>query len=56
MKSSIFGSNMVLAIAFTITLATVAQPQTASEQILEIAASALNAVFRSRQPQSQVIE
>lgn len=56
MKSSIFSSKIVLAIAFTATLATNAQPQTVSAQILEIAAGALNALVRSKQPQPQVIQ
>ena len=48
--------NTGLLVALTATVATVAQPQPASAQLLEVAAGALNALVRSRQPQPQVIQ
>lgn len=56
MKSSIIKFNAGLAITLTTTLSTVALPQPASAQILDIAAGALNALIRSKQPQPQVIQ
>ncbi|MGL5940388.1 MAG: hypothetical protein ACRC2S_08385 [Waterburya sp.] len=43
-------------ITLTATLITVAQPQPASAQLLEVAAGALNALIRSKEPQPQVIQ
>ena len=56
MKSSIrqFNPKLII-IALTATIATVAQPQPASAQILEIVSGALGALVRSKQPQPQVI-
>ena len=49
--------NLGLVIILTTTLTTIARPQPASAQILEIAAGALNALIRSKQPpQPQVIQ
>ena len=47
---------MGLAIALTATIATVAQPETASTQIIKIATGALDAIAKSKQPQIQVIQ
>lgn len=57
MKSSIrqFNPRLII-IALTATIATVAQPQPASAQILEIVSGALGALVRSKQPQPQVIQ
>lgn len=48
--------NTGLLVALTATVATVTQPQPASAQLLDIAAGALNALVRSKQPQPQVIQ
>ncbi|WP_019504318.1 hypothetical protein [Pleurocapsa sp. PCC 7319] len=48
--------NQGLLIALTATLATVAQPQPASAQLLDIAAGAFNAFVKSKKPQPQVIQ
>ncbi len=57
MNSSIrqFNPRLII-IALTATIATVAQPQPASAQILEIVSGALGALVRSKQPQPQVIQ
>ncbi|HEY9767334.1 MAG TPA: hypothetical protein V6C71_02360 [Coleofasciculaceae cyanobacterium] len=57
MNSSIrqFNPGLII-IALTATIATVAQPQPASAQILEVVSGALNALVRSKQPQPQVIQ
>ena len=48
--------NTGLIVALTATLATVAQPQPASAQILEIVSGALGGLLKSKQPQPQVIQ
>lgn len=56
MKSYMGKFNTGLLVALTATVATVAQPQPASAQLLEIAAGALNSLVRSKQPQPQIIQ
>ena len=48
--------NTGLIVALTATLATVAQPQPASAQILEIVSGALGGLLKSKQPQPQIIQ
>ncbi|MEM7593528.1 MAG: hypothetical protein AAF383_18780 [Cyanobacteria bacterium P01_A01_bin.83] len=48
--------NTGLIIAVTASLATIAQPQPASAQILEIVSGALGGLLKSKQPQPQVIQ
>ncbi|MEO0836545.1 MAG: hypothetical protein AAFY16_11315 [Cyanobacteria bacterium J06642_3] len=48
--------NTGLIIALTASLATIAQPQPASAQILEIVSGALGGLLKSKQPQPQVIQ
>jgi hypothetical protein len=50
------GINTGLAIALIATTSTLMQTKPASAQILDIAAGALNALLRSKQPQPQVIQ
>ncbi|BAZ45778.1 hypothetical protein NIES4102_28040 [Chondrocystis sp. NIES-4102] len=47
-------SSMI--VTLTATMITVAQPQPASAQLLEVAAGALNALIGSKKPQPQVIQ
>jgi|GEM_PF-2711444 len=58
MNNSTRKFNTGLAIALTATIATVAQPQPASAQILDIAAGVLNTIVGNRQPQQppQIIQ
>ncbi|MEM9508769.1 MAG: hypothetical protein AAFW67_04145 [Cyanobacteria bacterium J06638_38] len=48
--------NTGLIIALTASLATIAQPQPASAQILEIVSGALGGLLKSKQPQPQIIQ
>ena len=48
--------NAGLLVAFTATVATVARPQPASAQLLEVVGGAINALVRSKQPQPQVVQ
>lgn len=56
MKNFTHKINTGLAIALTATVATLAQPQPASAQILEVVSGALGALVKSKQPQPQVIQ
>lgn len=54
LKRKFYPSSII--ITLTATIMTVAQPQPASAQLLEVAAGALNALIGSKNPQPQVIQ